>query len=241
MVAAVLTDLIVLPAVLRLLYPDRKQQGDDRVSSQEAPRSQRKVIWITIGLLSLVGLFYGYRFAAKAYAIANPVTEILPLPASHIGVNTEEGSRLLKTAIRDDYVQLASVFKAQQYRSYCGVATGVMTVNALLGPTTVDQDNWFSDAVATHRSQWDTFFGGMTLAEFSGMLASFGLNSKHHHGGQGTLDDFRALVRKNLADKQDVLVVNYSRKSLEQKGWGHFSCRLPPRDRPRPDPGRRRP
>lgn len=178
---------------------------------------------MTIGLLSLVGLFYGYRFAAKAYAIANPVTEILPLPASHIGVNTEEGARLLKTGIRDDYVQLASVFKAQQYRSYCGVATGVMTVNALLGPTTVDQDNWFSDAVATHRSQWDTFFGGMTLAEFSGMLASFGLNSKHHHGGQGTLDDFRALVRKNLADKQDVLVVNYSRKSLEQKGWGHFS------------------
>ena len=44
-----------------------------------------------------------------------------------------------------------------------------------------------------------------------------------HHGGDQSIDAFRKSVIEGSANSNDVLVVNYSRKALGQKGWGHFS------------------
>jgi hypothetical protein len=63
----------------------------------------------------------------------------------------------------------------------------------------------------------------MTLAQFEGLMQSHGFKTKRIHGGSQSLEAFRALVTKNMKDAKDMLVVNYNRKVVGQKGGGHFS------------------
>ena len=126
-------------------------------------------------------------------------------------------------SLHADFALLTKHYEAQIYRSYCGVASGVMAANALAGVKRFSQSDWF-DALSTQtRSRWDTFFGGMTLEDFAQMGRGHGFVVHFSHGGDKSLDAFRAIVRDGAKTPNDVLVVNYSRKSLGQKGWGHFS------------------
>ena len=50
-----------------------------------------------------------------------------------------------------------------------------------------------------------------------------GLSVKFFHGGDQSIEMFRAALSEGAKNPADILVVNYSRKSLDQKGWGHFS------------------
>ena len=178
---------------------------------------------VLVGVIGFIG-YQGYVWGERAWRIAHPEVNILPLPDTHVGLDSPEGQRLLKTSKhRADFDILNPRFEPQQYRSYCGVATGVIAVNALRKQPVVTQDDWFNDAGSEVRSGWDTFFGGMTLEEFSGLVKSHGLKAKFQHGGDFDLNALRAAVKANMATPKDLLVINYSRKVLEQKGWGHFS------------------
>jgi hypothetical protein len=64
---------------------------------------------------------------------------------------------------------------------------------------------------------------GMTLAELAGLLVSRGLTVRRYHGDQLTLEQFRTLARRSLADPRDRLLVNYDRRALGQAGGGHIS------------------
>ncbi len=199
--------------------------GCDPVSDNPPRRISQPTKWlIGVSVVAVaVGLYFGIPFAIKAHRIANPVTKRLPLPDSHVSAASPDASTWLQSEFSADHGALVSHFQAQQYLSYCGVATGVMTVNALRSDANVDQDDWFDEGVSEHRTQWDTFFGGMTLSEFAGMLRARGLAAQHHHATAASPDAFRRVVKDNTSNPADLLIVNYSRKMLEQKGWGHFS------------------
>ncbi|MEE2787612.1 MAG: phytochelatin synthase family protein [Myxococcota bacterium] len=184
--------------------------------------TRRMIVLAVVAGIVFLG-YRGYKLAHKAYIIANPVVDILTLPSSHIGMNTAEGTALLKASAQADYPALTTHFSAQKYRSYCGVASGVVATNALLTNSQFDQDNWFDDIPADLRSGWDTFFGGMTLEQFSALVQARGLSVDYHHGGQGQIETFRRTVKSGASNANDILVVNYSRKALDQQGWGHFS------------------
>ena len=191
--------------------------------ASQKSRLIRRVMFV-VGLVAMILLGHrGYNLAKKAYAIANPVINILPLPPSHIGADTPKGVDLLNGSAKADYASLSNHFSPQQYLSYCGVASGVVATNSLLGKKQYNQDNWFDDLPSALHSSWNTFFGGMTLQQFSALVEARGLHVRYTHGGDGSIDEFRKHVIDGSANSNDVLVVNYSRKALEQKGWGHFS------------------
>ena len=185
---------------------------------------RQSFVGFILGLALLAVGIWQYPLAKKAWIIANPKPVHLALPSTHVGLETPQGQQLLQeSAHRSDVEGLQTHFIAQQYLSYCGVASGVVAVNALKGKKTVDQDDWFDDRPADTRTAWDTFFGGMTLAQFEGLVQSHGLKTKRIHGGTQTLDGFRSLVTRNMTDPEDILVVNYHRQMVTQKGGGHFS------------------
>ena len=182
--------------------------------------------WVWLSALSLVCglLWFVVPKVQRTWRIANPVAQNLQLPESLVALNTPSGQRRLKeSTARVDYNTLMQVFEPQVYLSYCGVASGVMVENALSQSKKRTQSNWFEQRAEGSRTQYETFYGGMTLAQFDTLMGGGGLKTKRYHGGGFTLDDFRRRVLLNLENARDTLVVNYSRKGLKQKGGGHFS------------------
>lgn len=182
--------------------------------------------WIGFfGLVTCIGCFWmAVSHMQRARRIAHPVAATQSLPDTLIELKSVRGQMLLKySLLKADYDVLSTYFEPQIYRSYCGVASGVISINALSRRKRVGQPSFFDDRPDRLRSAYRTFFGGMTLRDFKDLVSSYGLLSQHYHGGTLSLADFRTRVKNNLMDTQDILVVNYDRKVVGQQGGGHFS------------------
>lgn len=141
---------------------------------------------------------------------------------------------LIESRARSDYGTLADTFLTQANLAYCGVASAVMVLNSLVVPAPPaagygsyrfwTQENLF-DPPATRRllTPEQVARQGMSLQQLAGLLRSHGLAVLAIHGDQLSLEDFRGLVRRNLQDPGDRVLVNYDRRALGQAGGGHIS------------------
>jgi len=179
--------------------------------------------------LVLLGIGVGTQLAALAQSSAKPPGAApIPLPDPQ-GQNLLIGSRE-----RADYGPLAEQFLSQANLAYCGVASAVMVLNSLAVPAPAvegygayrfwTQTNVFDPPATRAFVQPDRVAReGMTLAQLHGLLASHGLAVERHHGEGLSLEQFRALLRHNLVDPGDRLVVNYHRPAVGQAGGGHIA------------------
>ena len=181
-----------------------------------------------IGLLGLIlcagSLWFLVAHVQRALRIAHTDAAMQPLPEPLIELDSARGQLLLKhSLLKADYDVLRTYYEPQVYRSYCGVASGVMSINALRQRKQVNQSSFFEARPDGLRSSYRTFFGGMTLKDFSDLLRSYDFETHYFHGGTLSLPAFRERVKQNLMHASDTLVVNYDRKVVGQKGGGHFS------------------
>ncbi|MEA5444047.1 phytochelatin synthase family protein [Cyanobium gracile] len=141
---------------------------------------------------------------------------------------------LVGSGARADYGPLAEQFLTQANLAYCGVASAAMVLNSLAVPAPAvpgygryrfwTQENVFEvPAGSTVVSADVVRRQGMTLAELAGLLAAHGVKAEAIHGDQLTLEQFRALLRRNLSQPGDRLLANYDRPSLGQAGGGHIA------------------
>ncbi len=178
-------------------------------------------------------MLVGIGLAAQLSALAQPATQgpaaaAIPL-AEPAGIDLLIGSRE-----RADYGPLAEQFLSQANLAYCGVASAVMVLNSLAVPAPAvagygpyrfwTQSNVFDPPASRAFVRPERVAReGMTLAQLHGLLASHGLVVERHHGERLSLEQFRALLRRNLGDPGDRLLVNYDRKALGQTGGGHIA------------------
>lgn len=177
-----------------------------------------RVLKVTAVALLLAILVMTGLVAWKLHPHENPQ----PLPPPLISLSSTEGAeRLERSTNAVDYEPLLDAYQAQVYVSYCGVASGVSVLGALGLKT--DQSDFFSDEASRVRSRTSVMFGGMSLAELGGLLASHGLHVSVRHADEFGIDDFRNVVIRNLASPDDYLLVNYQRDALGQGRVGHIS------------------
>ncbi|KEF42411.1 MAG: glutathione gamma-glutamylcysteinyltransferase [Cyanobium sp. CACIAM 14] len=159
---------------------------------------------------------------ASAGSLAIPLTD----PA---GMELLVGSRE-----RADYGPLAEQFLTQANLAYCGVASAVMVLNSLGVPAPAvagygpyrfwTQENVFEATAGAGIPRPEVVRRqGMTLDELAALLAGHGLTVETIHGDAISLEAFRGLLRRSLAEPGDRLLVNYDRRSLGQAGGGHIS------------------
>ncbi len=159
----------------------------------------------------------------------------LPLGPNLINFNSTEGEKLLtESTAKRDFFPLSSQFVTQDNLAYCGVASMVMVLNALAIPAPeaseyrnlrfFTQTNIFANpqtkAVMTadmvaHR--------GMTLSQLGQLLESYPVQVTVHYGSEVSLDEFRKLVRGNLQESDNFVIVNYLRSAMGEEGGGHIS------------------
>ena len=175
----------------------------------------------------------GLGFALLALLALAPAA--LAQPARTIPLPEREGQTLLLQSVdRADYGPLAEQFLTQANLAYCGVASMVMVLNSLAVPAPAaagygsyrfrTQQNVF-DSASTQAVLAPELVArqGMTLEQLRALLASHGLQARAIHGDRLSQAQFRLLLRSNLSDPSDRLLVNYDRQALGQAGGGHIS------------------
>lgn len=161
-------------------------------------------------------------------ALAQAAAATIPLP------EPRGQTLLLQSVDRADYGPLAEQFLTQANLAYCGVASMVMVLNSLAVPAPAaagygsyrfwTQENVFEAAdTRAVLSPEVVSRQGMTLRELGALLASLGVQARAIHGDRLSLAQFRLLVRSNLSQSGDRLLVNYHRKAMGQAGGGHIS------------------
>jgi hypothetical protein len=157
-----------------------------------------------------------------AWWALQPRIEPLPLPDGLIVVTEPAGAHLLETAqFTLDHAPLSRHFESQRLRSYCGVASSVIVLNAL--GRRLDQSSFFDTDSADVKPQLAVMISGMTLAEIAAFLSAHDAAVEVHYADAMGIDALRDIVRKNLETADDFILVNYQREALGQRRVGHIS------------------
>jgi len=162
---------------------------------------------------------------ATWYMFSAPAVHRLALPADLVDASSASGRALLANAIaKTDYEQLVPEFVVQERPTFCGVASGVAVINAILHPQPrLTQLTLFSPEAAAVRSELAVTFVGLTLDQLAQLIQAHGLRVETRHVSQSSLEAFRGLVRTTLAEPKAFVLVNYDRRRLGQEGTGHIS------------------
>lgn len=154
-----------------------------------------------------------------------------PLPSTLVALESPEGQRLFAEAeARADFWPLSEQYVTQRSGNFCGVASAVMVLNALQVPAPIDgelgapfftQENFWNERATKVLSP--KLMPGMTIDQLADLVQCHPANAKTVHAEDSTLDDFRALVAKNLATPDDFIIVNYDRAGVGQESMGHIS------------------
>lgn len=196
---------------------------DVAIVSDQGDPSMNRVI--KAAALALTGMLVVGVSTLAWYGFAPPPAQHLALAPGLLDETSPAGQKRLDHATaRADYGELARDFVAQSRRGFCGVATGTIVTNAVLHPATpVTQAGFFTPEAAAVRSELAVTFGGMTLANFAGLVRAHGLHVDVIHAADGNLAAFRRVADAVLSESAVYLVVNYDRAALHQAGGGHIS------------------
>ncbi|TXH32212.1 MAG: glutathione gamma-glutamylcysteinyltransferase [Rhodospirillaceae bacterium] len=160
--------------------------------------------------------------------------DTLPVPPNLIAFDSIEGEKLLLGAeATKAYFSLSEQFVTQRNQAFCGVASLVMTLNALKVPAPAskelapfkafDQSNIFTPQTEAVLPRSGIEKHGMTLDQFASLAQAVGLKAEMHHASDTTLAEFRRRVRARLEVAGQYVIVNYLRSALGQQKGGHIS------------------
>lgn len=177
-----------------------------------------------IGLVALVVVLLGTGLAWQRY-FRMPPSDLLPLPPGLIALASPSGQRLFaQSRYIADYQLLADHFEAQSRPAYCGVASSVITLNALrVSRPPLDQRTFFNPAASAVRHPLRVTIAGISLVQLGELLRAHGAETRLYHASDTDIEAFRSIARRNLATPGDFVLVNYQRAVLDQEEMGHIS------------------
>ena len=152
-----------------------------------------------------------------------------PLPLPSVPFND---STFFKSSMASSYCvsyfPLVSHFVTQSEPAFCGLSTLVTILNAL----EIDPRRQWNNSVWRYFEEsmlscCEDLEGvkkrGITFNTFCCLARCNGLKVSAVHGTDGTLEEFRNVVKACTAGRTDLLAVSYDRSVLNQTGTGHFS------------------
>ncbi len=174
-----------------------------------------------------------FRIPAVALLVSLAISTGAPA-ADVIYFDTPDSADLFaKAEEKSDFWPIVREFVSEHHLSYCGVASSVIVLNALeveppLSPdiypySAFNQVNFFTASVVGIKPPQKVLADGLILSEVAEMLRSHGVKVELHFADTVTVDEFRDLARKALADPSQMVIVNYLRAALDQPGPGHIS------------------
>lgn len=163
-------------------------------------------------LLLTLTVYIGCLFSLASYA-DKPRT---------IDLGTEHGKKLFDESIRGDYSLIANHYQPQNTGTTCGVASAVIAHNLLTKKAAYSYKSFFNFPQGEEFRQ-QVLKEGMTLKQLANAISQHGLVTEVTHGDALTEESFHKILEKDMADTNNVMLVNYKRTAVGQKGGGHIS------------------
>mgnify|MGYP000025786412 FL=1 len=174
----------------------------------------------------------------KRFLLATAVA-LVSLQAAIAGdlvyLNSKQGAqRLLNADMNQQYFLIENFVDVQENLGFCGPASMAAALNSLptiKRPKTSElgsyayftQDSLFTDATSKVKSRSEVMRAGLTLQQMALFLDKLGVASTIYYGDTLNESTFRDLIRANLSDSNQRILVNFNRATLNQAGTGHFS------------------
>ena len=170
--------------------------------------------------LRISAIVAGIAIASAALVtgwIAFPTHDDLKMPAP-LQAWTPNDPSLTTGQYAKDFAPLATGFRPQNYRSFCGPAS-IATVLRAYGVKQAHQTAIFPSL----GSRVQTFYTGVSLQRLAALARNVGLRSEIAYADTLGLSDFRERLKANLRRGDDFVLINYDRRVLKQSGAGHIS------------------
>lgn len=148
--------------------------------------------------------------------------------------DTQEGAALLVSAdVKGHFWTICRYFVSEKFLTYCGIASSVTVLNSL-GIDSPDepqiypykyftQDNIFTDDVLQHRRPLEVEKGGNSLEQLASIVSEFDVQVDTHFADSLNANSCKDLLVAALKSPDQRVIVDFNRKTLHQKGSGHFS------------------
>ncbi|MCC5831486.1 MAG: phytochelatin synthase family protein [Chlamydiales bacterium] len=171
----------------------------------------------------------------KKFLLALYILLALPLAAAElVSLTPGPGVKLLLDSDeRSDYWRLVNYFETQITNTHCGVASGVMVLNALKiekpyverfkYPLFTQEEGFFTEDVKQIVQLEQVLKGGMSMSQLARALETFRLSATPLYATEFSLADFRQLLETTLVEENSFLIANWYRPAIGQIGSGHFS------------------
>ncbi len=154
------------------------------------------------------------------------VRGIVLVERQYVEVFSEKGRQMMKSSqFCNNYFQLSRYFETQAHWTYCGVASSVAIMNALLDQAKFSQENFFTEEVCkiVTPEEVKTDWRGLSPDELVQMLPIHGFSAVFTSADTLTVDAFREMLKVVLNDPRQFIIANYYRPQVGQVGGGHFS------------------
>ncbi len=162
-----------------------------------------------------------------------------PLPDNLLAFDSKQSTQLLKQSANTNTLKVLEHFATQQTVTYCGPASAITVLNAMDIVAPIDyvpapiapgyfefayfsQNNFFSEAVHEIIHPDRVFENGMTLKQLAAAIETWGVSAKPHFANKLTLEQFRTMIKRALANDKYV-IANFLRSAMQQQGGGHHS------------------
>ena len=144
------------------------------------------------------------------------------------------GTQLFDDAeITTPYFKLSSYLESERILTFCGPATIAAVMNSLdvkrpvpeqLFPFALfTQEDIFTAENQAVKPYPQVEHDGLVLDQLAQFFINLGVSAEFQHADEFDADGLRQTIKTVLADPAKRLVVNYSRKPLNQNGDGHIS------------------
>lgn len=135
--------------------------------------------------------------------------------------------------VKRHFWTLCRHYVSEKFLTYCGVASSVMVLNSLDVPSPdnpqiypykeFNQENIFTDEVLHVRRPLEIEKNGSTLDQLADLLSVFPVKVDRHFADALDADECRAALVDAMRSSDKRVIVDFNRKTLGQKGAGHFS------------------
>ncbi|KAJ3095642.1 hypothetical protein HDU97_006749 [Phlyctochytrium planicorne] len=154
-----------------------------------------------------------------------------PLPDTCVAFQSAHGKTIFCRAVHTPYMEayyaLSMHYTTQNEPAYCGLTTLCMVLNTLeVDPLRRWKGPWRwydEEMLECCRPLSEVKEEGITLMEFDCTARCNGLKAVTVRADKTTKEEFVRDIKRAARSRSEVMVVSFSRQSLQQTGSGHFS------------------